>query len=462
MREIYVSLDRAANVVEAYRDSPRGGELRLVAGDVGASGGSLTVPTTVSSEVYAYMTAAVAMRRMRTTIVTTDGGEPKLFPKVATHGLATQVANQNTTFAGTDPVLATMTLNAFDAGQLISVSNDLLEDTAANITQFIAEQLGRGIGELTSSWYITGSGSGQPQGMEGAVIGAGTISTGGSLIDPTVEKYIDLVYSVNGNYTARGSEWLFRDLTAATVRKLRDGAVGTVGAFLWQPSPTVGIAGGEPDDFLGYPVFTDPNVASLASNTKNHVSLATSLRTTSGTCAASGWNVRTTSTSIRTRWRSEGCSAPTAISSTPRRSTRSSGPSNHVLGRSRERSVPFGIASRVEVLPKVGEGDPSPGDPTCRPDLVVPSWKLGRGSRQPKAASEFSVRARTLLCFVALVPAGRNVHGFSAALSLHRKARCSRSYVGSGRAARRRLQTRRPAAPGDADAHDRRSSAGRR
>jgi HK97 family phage major capsid protein len=214
------------------------------------------------------MTAAVAMRRMRTTIVTTDGGEPKQFPKVSTHGIATQVANQNTAFAGTDPVLATMTLNAYDAGQLITVSNDLLEDTAANIVQFVAEQLGRGIGELTSSWYITGAGSTLPNGIENAIVGAGTISTGGSLIDPTVEKYIDLVYSVNGNYRARGAEWLMRDLTAAAARKLRDGAGGTIGACLWQPSPTVGRAGGEPDKFLGYPVFTDPNVASLASNAK--------------------------------------------------------------------------------------------------------------------------------------------------------------------------------------------------
>jgi HK97 family phage major capsid protein len=37
---------------------------------------------------------------------------------------------------------------------------------------------------------------------------------------------------------------------------------------MWQPSQTVGIAGGAPDTLLGYPVFTDPNMASCASNAK--------------------------------------------------------------------------------------------------------------------------------------------------------------------------------------------------
>ncbi len=37
---------------------------------------------------------------------------------------------------------------------------------------------------------------------------------------------------------------------------------------MWNPSLTNGIAGGQPDLLLGYPVYTDPNVASCASNAK--------------------------------------------------------------------------------------------------------------------------------------------------------------------------------------------------
>ena len=56
------------------------------------------------------------------------------------------------------------------------------------------------------------------------------------------------------------------DSTAGTIRKLRDGAGGTVGAFLWEPSLTAGLQTGQPDRFLGSPVFSDLNCASAGSN----------------------------------------------------------------------------------------------------------------------------------------------------------------------------------------------------
>jgi hypothetical protein len=49
-------------------------ELRVLQTDAGASGGSLTVPTTVATSIYAYMTASVAMRRIGSTVFRTDAG----------------------------------------------------------------------------------------------------------------------------------------------------------------------------------------------------------------------------------------------------------------------------------------------------------------------------------------------------------------------------------------------------
>lgn len=255
-----------------YRQGARGEEFRLIAGDSGSSGGSLTIPTTVASTVYQFMTASVAMRRMHTTILTTDSGNALTFPRVTTHGIATQVATQNTAFAGTDPVLGNMVLNAFDAGQLVAIGNDLLEDTGVDLLAFIGKQVGRAIGQLTAQWYVSGTGSGQPQGVmtAGATGANGTIATSGSLLlgpsGQVLEKLIDLQYSVADSYRINGAEWLMRDLTGAVVRKIRDGAGGTVGQFVWQPSPTVGLIGGQPDTFLGDPVYFDPNVASMASD----------------------------------------------------------------------------------------------------------------------------------------------------------------------------------------------------
>jgi HK97 family phage major capsid protein len=269
-----VDLRPVARIYNAYRAGARGEELRVLAGDTGSSGGSLTIPTTVASTVYAYMTAQVAMRRMNTTVFTTAAGNALSFPRVASHAAATQVATQDTAFAGTDPVLGQMQLNAYDAGELVAVANDLLEDSGVDLLGFIGRQLGRSIGQLTAQWYVSGTGSGQPQGVmtSGANGGAGTVATGGSLIlgasGQVLEKLIDLQYSVVDSYRTNGAEWLMRDLTGATIRKIRDGAGGTVGQFVWQPSPTVGLIGGQPDTFLGDPVFFDPNVASMASDAK--------------------------------------------------------------------------------------------------------------------------------------------------------------------------------------------------
>lgn len=272
--KLNIDLQASARLYDGVRMGGRGAELRALLGDSGASGGSLTIPTTVANTVYAYLTASVAMRRMNTTILTTDSGNPINFPRVGTHGIATQVATQNTAFAGSDVVLSQMQLQAYDAGQLYAVANDLLQDSGVDLLGLVGRNLGRAIGQLTAQWYVTGTGSGQPQGVmtAGAAGASGTIATGGSLIlgssGQVLEKLIDFQYSVVDSYRVNGAEWLMRDLTGATIRKIRDGAGGTVGQFVWQPSPTVGLIGGQPDTFLGDPVYFDPNVASMASDAK--------------------------------------------------------------------------------------------------------------------------------------------------------------------------------------------------
>jgi HK97 family phage major capsid protein len=112
-----IDLTHPARIYEGFRAGMRLQELRaVIATDSGASGGSLTVPTTVANRIYAFMTAQVAMRRIGCTIITTAGGNAMNFPRVSTHGVATQIANQDTAFGGTNPVLSMMTLNAYDYG----------------------------------------------------------------------------------------------------------------------------------------------------------------------------------------------------------------------------------------------------------------------------------------------------------------------------------------------------------
>jgi HK97 family phage major capsid protein len=262
-----VNIRGAARERELLRQGASAEELRVLAYDTGSS--ASLVPTTLARTLYEYMEASNGIFRAPTTKLNTTSGEQLELPRVNAHGIGTQVIAQGTAIGGTDPTFLKMTLNAFKYGQLVVVANELVEDNAVDISGFLGRNIGRALGRVIATDLVVGTGSAEPNGIMTAIVGSGTIATGGSLITPTVEKLIDLQYSVNDEYrNSPDAAWLMNDSTAGTLRKLRDGAGGTVGAFLWQPSLTQGIIGGQPDRLLDKPVYTDPNVAAAGSNNK--------------------------------------------------------------------------------------------------------------------------------------------------------------------------------------------------
>ncbi len=244
--------------VDLRRSSYAGGagfEHRGIFGDTGSSGGSLVVPSVVSADIFQVMNQANVMRRTRATLISTAHGDPLTIP-VGTAGLATAIATQDTALAGSDPTLASKVLHAYGDGNLVAISNDMIADAGVDILSWVSQNIAMAVGSLEEQWLVSGTGSSQPQGiMNGGATGAaGTVATGGSLIlgpaGREFEKLVDVVYSVN-NFYRSNAEWLMHNNTAATVRKLRDGAGGTAGQFIWQPSATAGMIGGEPDRLLG-------------------------------------------------------------------------------------------------------------------------------------------------------------------------------------------------------------------
>jgi HK97 family phage major capsid protein len=246
---------------ELIRQGASPDEIRALVWDTGNVASA--VPTLFDRAMYEVMQENIAGLRMPTTVIVTDSGASMEFPINDAHAIATQVSGQGTTLAGTDPTFSKLTLTPTKFAELIRVGAETVTDTGIDLASFLARDLGRAVGRRVNQQLV--------EGMVGAVtVGSGgTISTGGTLIDPTYEHLVNLLYSVNDSYRNSNAAWLFRDSTAGTIRKLRDGSGGTEGAPIWQPSVTVGISGArQPDDLLGFPVYTDPNVASLASNAK--------------------------------------------------------------------------------------------------------------------------------------------------------------------------------------------------
>lgn len=274
-RGLQIDLSRVQQEKRLLRQGASPEEVRALLWDTGSSGS--LVPTTLSRSLYEYLEATIAMFRMPTTKITTASGEPLQFPRVAAHAIATQVIAQGTAIGGTDPTFGRMQLDAFKYGELVQLASEVVQDSGIDIIDFVTRDVGRAVGRIIDTALVVGSGSGAPQGvMTAAIVGAagtafsgGTLPAGSGTTPVPYEALVDLVYSVNDAYRASGNcAFLMRDATAGQLRKLRDGAGGTVGAVLWQPSLTAGIQGGQPDRLLEYPVYTDPNVASLASNAK--------------------------------------------------------------------------------------------------------------------------------------------------------------------------------------------------
>lgn len=249
------------------RDGASASEARALAWDTGSVASA--VPITTARTLYEYMEASIAMFRAPVTRVPTASGEQMKVPRLGAHAIATQVSGQGTAFAGTDPTFQAMTLDAYKYGEICVVASEVLTDAVVDIGQFLARDLGRALGRKVDTDLVTGSGSGKPNGIANAAASCGSATTGGSLITPTYEKLVDTVYGINDSYRNMGNAgWLIHDTTAAVIRKLRADAGGTTGMPLWQPSVTAGIIGGQPDTLLGFPVYTDPNVASCASNAR--------------------------------------------------------------------------------------------------------------------------------------------------------------------------------------------------
>lgn len=252
---------------ELERKGLRSPELRnTLVGDDGA--GTLVVPTLVANTIFDTLEAEIAAFRLPTTRLNTPTGADILYPTIATHGIGTQVIAQGTAIGGTDPVIGSKTLTAFKYGQLLQLSSEIIQDSSIDILAMVARDAARALGRVIDTDLVVGSGVGEPEGVMTAISGAGTIH--GSTAGITYEQLVDLQYSVNSGYRATGSAaWLMRDLTAGTIRKLRDGAGGTVGSPLWRSNEsTGGVANYAPPTLLGDMAFTDPNVASVASTKK--------------------------------------------------------------------------------------------------------------------------------------------------------------------------------------------------
>lgn len=144
------------------------------------------------------------------------------------------------------------------SSKMIKVPSELMDDSAFDLEQFVAEVLGERIGRKQEDSFTNGRGSSEPQGVvTGSVLGKQAAS--GSALAP--DEIIDLIHSVDPAYRRDPSfRLMFHDAILAVIRKLKD----SQNRYLFEEGQ-----GGAPDKIKGVQYVINQNMAStIASGNK--------------------------------------------------------------------------------------------------------------------------------------------------------------------------------------------------
>jgi HK97 family phage major capsid protein len=191
-------------------------------------------------------------------VVTTDNGDQLQVPANTAHGTASWTA-ENASFTASDETFNQVTLGAFKASTSIIVSEELLQDSAFPLDAFLANEFGERIGILEENSWINGSGTGQPQGVLANLTTVFTAATGNA----TTFNYTALVsgiFTLPAQYRQNAS-FVVNDAAARNLYLMTD----TQNRPLWN----VNVATTGPDTFLGFPIYTHPNMPAPAAGTKS-------------------------------------------------------------------------------------------------------------------------------------------------------------------------------------------------
>lgn len=225
-----------------------------------ASAGGVTVPTTFYGQLMEHAIETSAILSAGATILYTTSGEEISVPVTLSAPVGAQVG-EGQVIPTSEPVLGKRSLFAYKYGDLLQISRELSDDSAFDLEGFIARQAGRAIGNAFGAKLVAGTGTNEPAGLITSTT-LGVTGAAGAAGSPTWDDLIDLFYSVIGPYrNSPGAGWLIKDGTAAKLRKLKD----LEGRYIWQPS----VIAGQPDLIEGKPVFTDPNMPSVAAGAKS-------------------------------------------------------------------------------------------------------------------------------------------------------------------------------------------------
>lgn len=238
------------------------------------SQGGYTVPSIIASDLIELLKSYRFMRAVASQI-TTSQGQPLSYPTSDGTSETGEWVAQNTTAIAADPTFGTVALNVFKASsKIVAVPIELLQDSAIDIQAMVFKRLSDRIGRISNVGFTTGGGTTDPFGVI-TQSGTGKTGTTGQTLTVIYDDLVDLIDSLDvayldvptGTAEAPGVApgFMFNQATRRVIRKIKD----TTGRPIWTPSYEEGMKAGTPDTLLGYPVYINNDVASMAANAKS-------------------------------------------------------------------------------------------------------------------------------------------------------------------------------------------------
>jgi HK97 family phage major capsid protein len=238
-------------------------DVRATMSTTTAGEGGYTVPTDVASSIGDVLKAYGGVRSAAN-VISTDSGNDINFPTSDGTSEVGELIGENTTATSADPSFGVVTLKTYKfSSKVVAVPFELLQDSAADVEAFIARRLGDRLGRATNSFFTTGTGTAQPNGVVTAST-AGKTGTTGQTVTVIADDLIDLIHSVDPAYRAGNCKFMMNDSSLKVIRKLKD----TSGRPVFMPGYD-GLSGPMSDMVLGYEVVINQEMASMAANAKS-------------------------------------------------------------------------------------------------------------------------------------------------------------------------------------------------
>jgi HK97 family phage major capsid protein len=223
------------------------------------SAGGYTVPQGFYNDLINAMKDYGGMREV-SRILPTATGNTLPIPTVNSTAQVGRLLAENVAASPLDPVFSQVNLGAYKfTSDIILVPIELMQDSAFDLESWIRKEFADRIGRIQNTYFTTGNGTTQPQGV---VTGAslGKTGTAGQTTSIIFDDLVDLIHSVDPAYR-RKSRFMFHDQTLKALKKMKD----SQGRPLYLP----GLALNEPDTINGYNYTINQDMPQMAVSAKS-------------------------------------------------------------------------------------------------------------------------------------------------------------------------------------------------